>query len=57
MNLLNDSQPPRIWVCTYRDGTTKDGLSYLEAVTLFLEAFDTRNPCVVTTPNQPYNAP
>lgn len=57
MNLLNDSQPPRIWTCTYRDGTAKDGLSYLEAATLFYEAFGTRNPCVVTTPNQPYNAP
>ncbi len=38
----------RTYTCTYRDGEVVTGLTYEKSYVLFLEAFNTENPCVIT---------
>lgn len=45
------------YVCAYRCGKIVDGLTYDDSYALFLEAFNTDNPCVVTVNHDEYRVP
>ena len=42
-----------LFICTYRDGSTKVG-TYRETLLLFQEAKDTDNPCTVRSTDTEY---